>query len=130
MGDHVYLKVSPTKGVQRFGIKGKLAPRSIGPYEIMEACGLVAYKLKLPYKLLSIHNVFHISQLKKCVRVPTEILMEPEVEIESDLSYPEHPVKVLDHRSRSTRSQIARCIKSNGAITPKKKLHGRPGFSK
>jgi hypothetical protein len=51
VGDHVYLKVSPTKGVQRFGIKGKLAPRYIGPYEIVEACGPVAYKLKLPFKL-------------------------------------------------------------------------------
>jgi hypothetical protein len=66
-GDHVYLKVSPTKSVQRFGVKGKLAPRYISPYEIIEACGPVAYKLKLPSKLSAIHNVFHISQLKKCV---------------------------------------------------------------
>jgi hypothetical protein len=62
----VYLKVSPTKGVQRFGIKGKLAPRYIGPYEIIEACGPVAYKLKIPPKMSAIHNVFHVSQLKKC----------------------------------------------------------------
>jgi hypothetical protein len=62
VGDFVYLKVSPTKGVQRFGIKGKLAPRYIGPYEIMEACGSVAYKLKLPLKMSTIHNVFHVSQ--------------------------------------------------------------------
>jgi hypothetical protein len=71
IGDHVYLKVLPTRGVQRFGIKGKLAPRYIGPYKIMGACGPVAYKLKLPSKLTSIHDVFHISQLKKCVQVPT-----------------------------------------------------------
>jgi hypothetical protein len=61
VGDFVYLKVSPTKGVQRFGIKGKLAPRYIGPYEIIEACGPVAYKLKLPSKMSAIHNVFHVS---------------------------------------------------------------------
>jgi hypothetical protein len=61
VGDHVYLKVSPTKGVQTFGIKGKLAPRFVGPYEIMEACGPVSYKMKLPSKLSVIHNVFHIS---------------------------------------------------------------------
>jgi hypothetical protein len=79
VGDHVYLKVSPTKGVQRFGIKGKLAPRYIGPYEMS-----------------AVHDVFHVSQLRKCVRLPTEVLPEPEIEIEPSLSYQEHPVKVLD----------------------------------
>jgi hypothetical protein len=67
VGDFIYLKVSPTKGVQRFGIKGKLAPRYIGPYEIIEACRPVAYKLMLPPKMSAIHSVFHVSQLKKCV---------------------------------------------------------------
>ena len=102
MGDHVYLKVSLTRGVQRFGIKGKLAPRYIGPYEIIEVCGPVAYKLKLPSKFSVIHDVFHLSQLKKCVQVPTEILIEPEVEVEPVLTYQEHPIEVLDHKSRST----------------------------
>jgi hypothetical protein len=101
----VYLKVSPTKGVQRFGIKSKLAPRYIGPYEIIEACGPVAYKLKLPPKMSAIHDVFHVSQLKKCVQVLTEVLIEPEMEIELDLSYKEHPVKILDHKDRSTRKK-------------------------
>jgi hypothetical protein len=71
VGDHVYLKVSPTKGVQRFGIKGKLAPRYIGPYEIKEICGPVAYQLKLPPHMSVVHDVFHVSQLRKCVRLPT-----------------------------------------------------------
>jgi hypothetical protein len=74
VGDHVYLRVSPTKGVQRFGIKGKLAPRYIGPYEIIEACGPVAYKVRLPSQLGAIHDVFHVSQLKKFVNVPTEVI--------------------------------------------------------
>jgi len=74
VGDHVYLRVSPTKGVQRFGIKGKLAPRYIGPYEIIKECGPVSYRLRLPSQLAAIHNLFHVSQLKKCVRVPTEII--------------------------------------------------------
>jgi hypothetical protein len=87
VGDHVYLKVSPTKGLQRFGIKGKLAPRYIGPYEIIEACGPMAYKLKLPPKMFVIHNVFHVSQLKKCIWLPTEVIIEPDIEIEPDLSY-------------------------------------------
>jgi hypothetical protein len=102
VGDFVYLKVSPIKGVQRFGIKGKLAPRYIGPYEIVEACGPMAYKLRLPSKMSAIHNVFHVSQLKKCVHLPTEVVAEPNVEIEPDLSYQEYPFKVLDCKERST----------------------------
>jgi hypothetical protein len=111
VGDHVYLKVSPTKGVQRFGIKGKLAPRYIGPYEIKEACGPVAYQLKLPSHMSAIHGVFHVSQLRKCVRLPTEVLPEPEVEIEPDLSYQEHLVKVLDQKEISTRARSIRMYK-------------------
>jgi hypothetical protein len=60
VGNHVYLKVSPTKGVQRFGIKGKLAPRYIGPYEIKASCGPVAYQLELPPHMSAVHNVFHV----------------------------------------------------------------------
>jgi hypothetical protein len=96
------LKVSPTKGVQRFGIKGKLAPHYIGPYEIIEACRPMAYKLKLTPKMSAIHDVFHVSQLKKCVRLPTEIITEPEVELEPDLSYQEYPSKALVCKERST----------------------------
>jgi hypothetical protein len=102
VGDFVYLKVSPTKGVQRFGIKGKLAPRYIGSYELIEACGPVAYKLKLPPKMSTIHNVLHVSQLKKCFCLPIEVITEPDVEIEPDLSYQEPPFKVLDCKERST----------------------------
>jgi hypothetical protein len=103
--------VSPTKGVQRFGIKGKLAPRYIGPYEIKETCGPVAYQLKLPPHMSAVHDVFHVSQLRKCVRLPTEVLPEPELEIEPDLSYQEHPVKVLDQKERSTRARSIRMYK-------------------
>jgi hypothetical protein len=80
----VYLKVSPTKGVQRFGIKGKLAPHYAGPYEIKDTCGPVAYQLKLPPHMSVVHDVLHVSQLKKCVRIPTEVLSEPKLEIEPD----------------------------------------------
>jgi hypothetical protein len=111
VGDYVYLKVSSTKGVQRFGIKGKLAPRYIGPYEIIEASGPVAYNLKLPPKMSAIHDVFHVSQLKKCVRLPTKVIIEPDVEMELDLSYQEHPSKVLDCKERSTRARTIKMYK-------------------
>ncbi|MCQ8063987.1 hypothetical protein NP303_24795, partial [Salmonella enterica] len=104
-GDFVYLKVSPMKGVQRFGIKGKLAPRYIGPYEILEQKGPVAYKLSLPDQLASIHDVFHVSQLKKCLRVPEEILEDPDIELEPDLTYEEKPIKILDQKTRDTRTR-------------------------
>ncbi|WVZ93925.1 hypothetical protein U9M48_039875 [Paspalum notatum var. saurae] len=70
--DFVYLKVSPMRGIRRFNMKGKLAPRYIGPFKIVERKGEVAYKLELPPNLFGIHNVFHVSQLKKCLRVPEE----------------------------------------------------------
>jgi hypothetical protein len=107
----VYLKVSPTKGVQRFGIKGKLAPRVIGPYEITESCGPVAYKFKLPPSMSRIHDVFYVSQLKKFVWVPTKVLIETEMELEPGLSYQEHPVKILDCKERSTRKKEIRMYK-------------------
>ena len=66
-GDFVYLKVSPMKGVNHFGVKGKLAPRYIGPFQILERYGKVAYRLKLPEQLSAVHDVFHVSQLKKCL---------------------------------------------------------------
>ena len=62
-GDHVYLKISPMKGVNHFGFKGKLSPRYIGPFPIIDRCGQVAYRLKLPKQLSEVHNVFHVSQL-------------------------------------------------------------------
>ena len=67
VGDHVYLRVSPARGVQRFGTKGKLVPRYIGPYEIIKECGPLAYRMRLPSQLAAVHDVFHISQLKRCV---------------------------------------------------------------
>jgi hypothetical protein len=72
VGDYVYLKVSPIKGVHRFEVYGKLAPRYVGPYKILARLGPVAYRIQLPDILSAVHNVFHVSQLKKCLRVPTE----------------------------------------------------------
>ena len=74
MGDYVYLKVSPMKGVKRFGVKKKLAPRYVGPYKIVERKGNVAYKLQLSLEMSAIFDVFHVSKLKKYLRVPEEAI--------------------------------------------------------
>jgi hypothetical protein len=71
-GDHVYLKVSLIRGMRRFKVKGKLSPRFIGPFLILKRVGKVVYQLELPDHLADVHNVFHVSQLKKCLRIPKE----------------------------------------------------------
>ena len=111
VSDLVYLKVSPWKGVHRFGVKGKLAPRYIGPYPIVERCGPVAYRLNLPAKFSAIHNIFHVSQLKKCLRIPTEAIDSDSIQLESDLTYPEHPIKIIDRKDRITRRTTNRFYK-------------------
>jgi hypothetical protein len=93
--DFVYLKVSPIRGLHIFKVKGKLLPRYIGPFKILERKGEVAYQLELPARLLDVHDVFHISQLKKCLRVPEEKLPLEELNVQDDLTYTEHPVKIL-----------------------------------
>ncbi|WVZ58144.1 hypothetical protein U9M48_008447 [Paspalum notatum var. saurae] len=103
--DHVYLKVSPMRGIRRFNMKGKLAPRYIGPFKIPEKKGEVGYRLELPPSLSGVHNVFHVSQLKKCLRVPEEQTPLEGLEVQEDLTYTEHPVKILDTCERNTRNK-------------------------
>jgi hypothetical protein len=82
--------------VKRFGIKGKLVPRYIGPFLVLARLGNVAYCLELPLTLVGVHNVFHVSQLKKYLRPPVDVVVDDVSPIDADLSYPEHPVKILD----------------------------------
>jgi hypothetical protein len=84
------------KGVNRFRVKGKRAPRYIVPFLILERYGPVAYRLQLPETLSPVHNVFHVSQLKKCLRVPNRTIDVVDVALEPDLTYSEHPIRVLD----------------------------------
>jgi hypothetical protein len=106
VGDHVYLNVSPMKVVSRFRVKGKLAPRYIGPFPILERCGQVAYRLWLPESLSAVHNVFQVSQLKKCLRIPNQTMDVADVNLESDLTYSEHPILVLGQKNRITRRTL------------------------
>ncbi|WVZ97228.1 hypothetical protein U9M48_042778, partial [Paspalum notatum var. saurae] len=103
--DHVYLKVSPMRGICRFNMKGKLAPRYIGLFKILERKGEVAYRLELLPSLLGMHDVFHLSQLKKCLRVPEEQALLEGLEVQEDLTYIEHPMKILDTSERVARNK-------------------------
>jgi hypothetical protein len=112
VGYHVYLKVSPTKGVQRFDVKGKEAPFYIGTYEVIEVCGPVAYPIQLPERFSAVHNVFHVTQLKKGMPVPeNEVITEANAWIEPDFSIIEHPLRLLDQKKRKTRRQTVRMYK-------------------
>ena len=95
------------KGVQWFGMRGKLAPRYVGSFPVIERCGPVAYRVELSPYLSAVHNIFHVSQLKKCIRVPTEVVNMENLQLEPDLVYPEHPVKIVDFKTRVTRNQTS-----------------------
>jgi hypothetical protein len=111
VGDFVYLKVSPIRGVRRFGVKGKLAPRYIGPYQILARRREVAYQLSLPENLSVVHDVFHVSQLKKCLRVPEEQLLVEGLEVQEDLTYIEKPTQIIETADRVTRRKTIRMCK-------------------
>jgi hypothetical protein len=111
VGDHVYLSISPMKGVKMFGVKGKLAPRYIGPFPIPEKCGTVAYKLDLSPSLAGVHNIFHMSQQKKCFKAHVDVMLPEVTLLEDDLSYPEHPIKVLDQKYHVTRHKSIKFFK-------------------
>jgi hypothetical protein len=107
----VYLKVSSMKGVKRFGVKGKLSPRYIGPFSILKKCGKVAYKLELPSSLVGVHDIFHVSQLKNCLKAPVDVILPEVAPLETDLTYPEYPIKILDQKSRVTRRKTIKFYK-------------------
>ena len=77
----------------------------------MEKCGPVAYRVQLPDKLSAVHNIFHVSQLKKCVKPPYQVIEQEDIYVESDLSYVVRPVKILDERERQTRNQVVKMYK-------------------
>jgi hypothetical protein len=110
-GDHVYLKVSPLRGMRRFKVKGKLSPCFIGPFMIFRRVGEMAYQLELPARLSDVHNVFHVSQLKKCLQIPEEQLPMEELSVQGNLTYTEYPIKILDTLTRVTRNKVIKMCK-------------------
>ena len=111
VGEKVFLRVSPWKGIMRFGNKGKLSPRYIGPYEITEKVGPLAYRLALPPELARIHNVFHVSMLRRYRSDPSHVLKDSEVEISENLSYIEEPVSIVDYRVKQLRRREIPMVK-------------------
>ncbi|GJW57612.1 putative reverse transcriptase domain-containing protein [Tanacetum coccineum] len=108
VGDYVLLKVSPWKGVVRFGKKGKLAPRFVGPFEITERIGPVAYRLRLPEELNGVHDTFHVSNLKKCLADPTLQVPLDEIQVDAKLNFMEEPMEILEREFKKLkRSRIA-----------------------
>ncbi|GJV97983.1 putative reverse transcriptase domain-containing protein [Tanacetum coccineum] len=108
VGDRVMLKVSPWKGVIRFGKKGKLAPRYVGPFEILERIGPVAYRLRLPEELSGVHDTFHVSNLKKCLADASLHVPLDEIKVDKTLRFIEEPVKIMDRDvKRLKRSKIS-----------------------
>jgi hypothetical protein len=111
VGDNVFLKVSPMKGVKRFRVKRKLAPRYIGPFPILEKCGTVAYKMELPPSLIGVHDIIHISQLKKYLKAPMDVVLPDVTPLEAYLTYLEHPIKALDQKDCVTRRKTIKFFK-------------------
>jgi hypothetical protein len=111
IGDFVYLKVSLMRGLRRFKVGGKLAPRFIGPFNIMVQKGEVAYQLELPPQLSTVHDVFHISQLKKCLCVPEEQVPFEDLVTGQDLAYQDYPIKILETSERVMRNKTIKMCK-------------------
>ncbi|XP_075091943.1 uncharacterized protein LOC142172076 [Nicotiana tabacum] len=111
VGDKVFLKVFPWKKIMRFGQKGKLSPRFIRHYEVLERVDPVAYKLALPLELDKIHNVFHVSMLRRYRSDPSHVLPIESIEVNPDLTYGEEPIQILAHELKDIRNKSIPLVK-------------------
>ena len=110
VGDHVFLKVMPKRGVVRFGKRGKLSPRFIGPFEILERVGTVAYRLALPPSMSGVHEVFHVSMLRKYTPDPAHVVDLGQIEVGTDGTFEERLVCIVDSRDQVLRRKIVRLV--------------------
>ncbi|XP_028097000.1 uncharacterized protein LOC114296867 [Camellia sinensis] len=104
-------QISPTRGVIRFGKRGKLNPRYIGPFEILERIGPVAYRLALPPELSNVHNVFHVSMFHRYLRDPEHVVDYKNLEVQEDLSYEKQSVHILDYCDQVLRNKTVPLVK-------------------
>jgi hypothetical protein len=111
VGDEVLLKVSPTKGIVRLGIKGKLSPRYIGPYLITTRVVSLAYRLQLPESMARVHSVFHVSMLRQYIRDPELKIEADPIIIQQDLTIDAQPVRVLEFSERVMRNSTIKYVK-------------------
>ena len=111
ISDHVFLKVSPTKGVMRFGKKEKLSPRYIRPFEVLGLKGEVAYELALPPELSQVHLVFYVSMLRKYVPDPSHVIEYQPLDIQPNLTYEEKPIHILGKREQVLRNKVIPYVK-------------------
>ena len=109
-GDHVFLKVMPKRGVVRFGKRGKLSPRFVGPFEILERIGTVAYRLALPPSMSGVHEVFHVSMLRKYTPDPAHVVDWGQIEVDTDETFEEGPVCILDNHDQVLRRKTVRLV--------------------
>ncbi|KAL5562372.1 hypothetical protein UlMin_032119 [Ulmus minor] len=107
----IQARIETAQRVIRFGKRGKLNPRFIGPYEVIERVGKVAYRLALPPNLASVHNVFHVSMLKKYVPDTSHVLEQEPIELHEDLTYEEKPVQILDRKTKTLRNKEIPLVK-------------------
>ena len=111
VGDHVFLKVIPKRGVVRFGKRGKLSPRFIGPFEILERVGAVAYRLALPPSMSRVHEVFHVSMLRKYTPDQAHVVDWGQIDVDTDGTFEEGPVCILDSRDQVLRRKTVRLVR-------------------
>ena len=111
LGERVLLKISPTKGITWFRKRGKLNPRFIGPFEILERVGKVAYWLALLPSLAGVHDIFHVSMLCKYIADPFHILRYPEVEVTPDLRQEVEPERILESCEKELRNKVIKMVK-------------------
>ena len=111
VGDHVFLKVMPKRGVVRFSKRGKLSLRFIGPFEMLERIGTVAYRLALPPSMSGVQEVFHVSMLRKYTPDPSHVVDWGQIEVGTDGTFEEGPVCIVDSRDQVLQCKTVRLVR-------------------